>query len=154
MARHPNEEHDLQLAEKLIFGGRGLVLQRYALSETLEGRTPDFRVLRDGKLVAYCEVKSPRDDWLDEQIECAPPGEIAGGLRPDRTFDRLARHVKKAASQFDAVNAARKFPNILVLVNHVAASNFADLHETLTGSFYGDTGKRYPTVRHISEGQN
>jgi hypothetical protein len=139
----PNEELDLLLAEELIFGGRGLILQRYDRAETLAGRTSDFRVLRDGKLVAFCEVKSPRDDWLDEQIESVPAGQIAGGPRKDPTFNRIARHVEKAATQFDAVNADRAIPNILVFVNHAETTRFNDLLETLTGMFHSDTGERY-----------
>jgi hypothetical protein len=115
--------------------------------------TPDFKVMRAGRVIAFCEVKSPRDDWLDEQIDAAPPGQLAGGHRPDPTFNRIARLVKKAASQFDAVNADRSLPNILVLVNHADASNVDDLVVTLTGTFVTDSGEHIPTVRHLSEGR-
>lgn len=62
MARGPNEDPDLALVENLLFSGRGLALQRCSRAETVAGRTPDFRVMRDDKLLAYCEVKSPRDE--------------------------------------------------------------------------------------------
>jgi hypothetical protein len=148
-----DEEPDLELAEHLVFRDSGLILQRFSRAETLAGRTPDFRVLRDNELVAFCEVKSPRDDWLEEQIDEVPAGEIAGGLRDDPTFNRIARHIEKAATQFDAVNAKRVLPNVLVVVNHAAATSFADLRETVTGMFHAADGKRYPTVTHISEGR-
>jgi hypothetical protein len=149
VARRPDEEPDLKLAEELIFRGHGLTLERV---EVRAGRAPDFRVLSGDTLKAFCEVKSPRDDWLDEQIEAAPPGQIAGGARSDPTFNRIARHVKNAASQFDAINGSHAVPNILVFVNHADASGFGDLHETLTGMFHSESGERFATMRHISEG--
>ena len=97
VARRPDEEPDLKLAEELIFRGRGLTLERFDPAATLAGRTPDFRVLLGDTLKAFCEVKSPRDDWLDDQIEAASPGQIAGGARSDPTFNRIARHVDKGS---------------------------------------------------------
>jgi len=77
-------------------------------------------------------------------------GTIVGGARPDPVFNRMARHVEKAATQFDGANKDRLLPNILVFVNHDDASGFGDLVETLTGHFHASDGKRYPTVTHIS----
>jgi len=151
MNRAPDEEADLELVKELVFARRDLVLERFSHAETMAGRTPDFRVLRNGKLVAFSEVKSPRDDWLDNQIDLVPPGRIVGGERSDPTFNRIARHVEKGASQFDAVNAGRVVPNILVFVNHADGTDLNDLRETLTGMFHSTTGKRIPTVSHISE---
>jgi len=152
MTRKPDEASDVSLVERLIFGQPGITLQRFEDREIVAGSTPDFKVLRCANLVAFCEVKSPRDDWLEGQIMAVPPGQIAGGVRSDPTFNRLARHVKKAASQFNAVNAGRAVPNILVFVNHADASHAGDLIETLTGTCLTDSGERIPTVRrHISE---
>ena len=153
MARKPDEESDVQLADDLLFSGKGLELRRFDRAETLAGRTPDFRIMREGELSAYCEIKSPRDDWLDEEIEKAPPGQIAGGARRDPTFNRIARHIEKAASQFDAVNADHALPNILVFVNHADAVSVADLHETITGMFVTDSGRKIPTLMNIAEGR-
>jgi hypothetical protein len=75
MARGPNEGPDLKLVEELVFAPHGLDLQRFSHAEPVAGRTPDFRVTCDGRLVAFCEVKSPRDDWLDEQLASAPSGQ-------------------------------------------------------------------------------
>jgi hypothetical protein len=116
MTRKPNEQADVALVKRIIFGGQGLLLEPFAREETLKNRTPDFKVFKNSKIVAFCEIKSPRDDWLDAQIETANPGQIAGGARNDPTFNRLARHISKAASQFDAVNKDRAVPNILVFV--------------------------------------
>lgn len=153
MARKPNEEPDLDLTEELLFAGKNLQLERFNRAETLAGRTPDFRVQRGGTVVAYCEVKSPRDDWLDEQLDSAAPGQIVGGARSDPTFNRIARHVLKAATQFEAVNDKRSVPNILVFINHADASGFGDLQETLTGMFHTDKGERIPTMTNISDGR-
>ena len=152
MSRTPNEEHDLELVRTLVFAPYGLTLNRFDHAETVRGRTPDFRVLLDKEIVAYCEVKSPRDDWLDEQIDTAMPGQIVGGLRNDPTFNRLARHITRAASQFFAVNSDHLIPNILIFVNHAENSDYSDLRETLTGNFFTEDGRRYPTMTHISEG--
>jgi len=153
MARGPNEGPDLRLVEELVFARRGLDLQRFSHSETVAGRTPDFRVTRGRQLVAFCEVKSPRDDWLDDLLATAPSGKIVGGARNDPTFNRIARHISKAAAQFDAVNGGRKVPNILVFVNHADTGHFGDLQETVTGMLHTTSGDRYVTMRHISEGR-
>lgn len=151
-ARGPQEDPDLRLVEDLILSPRSLVAERFSHAETVAGRTPDFRVKREGHLVAFCEVKSPRDDWLDDQLASAPSGVIVGGGRSDPTFNRIARHVQKAATQFDAVNSARAVPNILVFVNHADASHYGDLLETVTGQFYAESGERYVTLSHIADG--
>lgn len=153
MTRGPDEEADLDLVAQLVFAGQGLVLERFSHAETVTGRTPDFRVYRAGELVAYCEVKSPRDDWLDDRLARARPFEIVGGGRNDPTFNRLARHIEKAASQFDAVNPGRDFLNILAFVNHDDDSGFNDLVETVTGYFHTESGSKIPTMMHISEGR-
>ncbi len=131
MSRGPDEEPDLILAEELVFAPRDLDLQKFSHVETVAGRTPDFRVFQTGELVAFCEVKSPRDDWLENQLAATPPGQILGGGRPDPVFNRLARHIQKAATQFDAVNQDQIVPNILIFVNHDTDSRYGDLREAL-----------------------
>jgi hypothetical protein len=125
---------------------------RFAQSETVKGPTPDFR-LRNAKgvLVGYTEVKSPRDDLLDEELEGAADFAIVGHARSDPTFNRIARHVQKSASQFDAVNPQGQLPNILVFVNHADSSGCHDLIETLTGHFHADDGRQYQTVVRIAQ---
>jgi hypothetical protein len=153
MKRGPDETPDLRLVEQLIFAPPGLELHRFTHAETVARRTPDFRVFCSGNLVAFCEVKSPRDDWLDNQLDAAPEGQIVGGLRDDPTFNRIARHVEKAATQFDAVNKSRQIPNVLIFVNHDPASHFGDLRETVTGMFHAEGGERFVTMANISEGR-
>jgi hypothetical protein len=148
-----NENADLILVRKLLFQDNGLELKKFSRPEMMKGRTPDYRVLHNGKLVAFCEVKSPRDDWLDIRINSAKEGQIVGGMRDDPIFNRIARHIVKASSQFNSVNKNRDFPNILVFVNHDKISNFSDLYETVTGDFVSEKGEHIPTVKHISEGK-
>jgi hypothetical protein len=153
MARKPDEDADLALVERLVFSKQGLELKRYSRAETLAGRTPDFKVLQNGTIKALCEVKSPRDDWLDDRLAEAPAFELAGGPRKDPTFNRIARHVQKASSQFDAANGSHSIPNILIFINHGEAVGFNDLYETLTGFFRTETGERIGTMPHIAEGR-
>jgi hypothetical protein len=147
VARHPDEAPDLDLVDELIFRPSGLTLEAYTHDELVRGKTPDRRVFRAGTLVAYAELKSPRDDWLDEKLETAPPGVTVGGLREDPIFKRIRRHVRSAAEQFDAVNPARDHPNILVLVNHAIMSDYRDLREAVTGYFYAEGGERFPIMK-------
>jgi hypothetical protein len=148
-----DESKDLDLVERLLFKPHGLTVTPFAQAELLTGRTPDFKVFRAGYQVAYCEVKSPRDDWLDDQLDAAPPGTIVGGGRHDPTFNRLARHIQKAATQFEAVDPKRQFPAILAFVNHDEHSGFADLMEVLTGYFQTDKGSAIATMMDIAQGR-
>lgn len=151
MSRGPNEVPDLELVEEILFSPYGFKLEK--LEETIAERTPDFRVIQDGNLAAFCEVKSPRDDWLENQLDKAPSGQIVGGLRNDPVFNRIARHITKAATQFDAVNNEWVVPNILVFVNHDKTSQYGDLVETVTGEFRTEDGTRHVTTAHLSEGR-
>ena len=143
---------DLNVATA-IFRSHGLTPKRFSKAEIRIGKTPDFRVMRGKNLVAFCEVKSPRDDWLDTQLEEATHVGIVGGHRRDPVFNRLSRIVEKATTQFDAVNASRDVPNILILINHDDMSYFGDLRETITGMFHSEYGSRHPTAMPISEGK-
>jgi hypothetical protein len=88
---------------------------------------------------------------LDDLLHNAPSETIVGGARRDPIFNRLARLLERAASQFAAVNPSRRELNILAYVNHDPASRYADLHETLTGYFLASDGSTHPTVRRIAE---
>ena len=105
------------------------------------------------RLFAYCEVKSPRDEWLDNQLDGASPGEIVGGCRKDPTFNRLSKMIESAIKQFDAVNPDRSVPNILVFLNHDDGSHAGDMFETLTGRFLADDGTQHLTIPHVSHGR-
>lgn len=145
--QQPPEEPDLDRVRE-YFRDRGLEATRLPEADT---PTPDFRVLRNSDLVAFCEVKSPNDPWLDNLAGGAEPFRFVGGSRSDPIFNRLSRQVKKAASQFRAVNADRSILNILAIVNHDDASHIGDLLETLTGQFHAADGERIPTMPHMVE---
>ena len=75
-----------------------------------------------------------------------------GGARSDPTFNRLARLLAKADTQFEAVNPARAELNILAYVNHDDSSHYGDLIETITGCFHAGDGTKHPTMMHIADG--
>jgi hypothetical protein len=132
----------------------GLRAERFTKEELRRGKTPDFRVFDSGNLVFYCEAKHiQHDDWLDERLAAAKTGEIAGGLRGDPIFNRLAEHVHRSSKQFAAVNADRKHPNVLVLVNSDRQCGFPDLLAVLTGNFYAESGEVAPIYKNYSEGR-
>jgi hypothetical protein len=144
----PPEEPDLERV-RAYFQDRSLSTARFSQEETQRQRTPDFKVLRRDELVAYCEVKSPYDPWLDGLVDNAAAGEVVGGTRSDPIFNRLSRHISTAAMQFRAVNSDRSSLNILAFVNHDSASHIGDLVETLTGKFVAADGEHIPTMPHM-----
>jgi hypothetical protein len=110
-------------------------VERFSKDEMREGKTPDYRVFRQAKFVAYCEAKRVQHDkWLDERLNEAQPLELVGGLRPDPTFNRLTAHIHKAAQQFTAVNPIHDYPNILVFANSERQCGYIDLYGVLTGN--------------------
>jgi hypothetical protein len=144
---------DEKRAERWL-ADRGFTTQRFSKEEMRCGKTPDFRVLKGNGFRAFCEVKSsPEDQWLNKQIEKAPPGAIAGGSRSDPIFNRLAADVHEAVKQFDSVNVDNTQPNILVLVNHDAQCGFNDLLAVLTGNFHAADGTSHPIYRKYSQGR-
>jgi len=116
--------------------------------------TPDFRVYRGTQFCFFCEVKSiDKDIWLDQQLSTVPPGTIAGGLRPDPTFNRLTTDIHNAIKQFDAVNGDLKYPNVLAFVNNEFTCGVHDLYEVFTGNCRGENGLLYPFSKKYSDGR-
>lgn len=152
MTGKPHDDaQDLALVEKLLTSQTAVHLER--LPEANDSKSPDFAIRnRDGHLVGYCEVKSTSDPWLDEELAEVPVGEVAGGARPDPVFNRIGKCVQKAIKQFDAVNPEGRQLNVLAIVNYDDMSNAADLLEVLTGEFHAEGGKRFPTMKKVSEG--
>ena len=139
---------------KRYFEERGFSAERFSKTETRTGKTPDFRVFRNGEFLFYCEVKSSPDDrWLGEQLNRALPCKVAGGVRSDPIFNRLAKDIREAVKQFDAVNKDQRYPNVLVLVNHDDMCGFNDLLGVLTGNFYSDDGTAHLIYRKFSHGR-
>ena len=135
-----SEQDERRVAESLA-ERYGLKVVRFSKAQPAEGETPDFKVMKEGRLVFYCEVKTiERDDWR-------------GGGRPDPRYNRLTTHIHKAAAQFDAVNRQRRYPNVLFFVNHDNRSNFGHLRDVFTGDIECDDGTRHPIYRKYSEGR-
>ena len=138
---------DQLLAEDLVFKPNGMTLLKVPRGASY---SPDFQVILNGRQVAYCELKSPRDDWLDSQLESSTTGTIVGGLRVDPVFNRIRRLSIKASKQFKAANPMRTIPNILIFVNHDDSTGIGDLRETFTGVFHAADGSRHTTMPHIA----
>lgn len=138
-----DEIADKQLVRNLIFEPRGIHADDVFEDK---GKTPDFKLLKDDALRAYCEVKSPTDgDLFDFPAELAPD-EIRVEVRKDPALFNLARHITKAGKQFEAINPDRKHPNILVIVNHARRKGPADLRLALEGFRAPDGGRLFPLV--------
>src|SRR5271156_6090175 len=97
------------------------------------GKTPDFKLFKDGKLCGYCELKSPRDDWVFDFPNDLATDEPRVEVHKDPAAHNLARNIGKAAAQFAAVNPQRALPNILVLVSHARLRGPTDLHMAIAG---------------------
>jgi len=121
---------------------RGFKCERFSKAERVRGKTPDFRVSRDGIIQFYLEVKSLLgEDPLDVALFDIEPFQIATILRNDPRFNRVAGAIHKAVKQFDAVNPDRSHPNVLALVNYDnILSDVGDLIAVLTGKFISEDG--------------
>jgi hypothetical protein len=132
-AQKTTEGADIKLMQELIFQPSDVELQRFSKEEMAKGKTPDFKLMKGSELCGYCELKSPRDDWVFEFPDDIKPGESVTETRRSPTSNNLARQIESAGEQFDAVNPDHKLPNVLVLVNHAAGRTRSDLHVTVTG---------------------
>lgn len=125
-----NEEADEALMLSLVFKGKSVEVVRLPEGKN---KSPDFKVMRDGELKAYCELKSPRDDRVFAVPKDLKPGEIRREIRENSAAHALARLIEKAAAQFDAVNLNHAQPNILVIVSHARLRGPKDLHLAIAG---------------------
>jgi hypothetical protein len=103
-------------------------------------------LLKDGALRAYCEVKAPTDGDLFDFPDDLTPGEIRSEVRKDPAIVNLARHIAKAAKQFQAANPDHAHPNMLVIVNHARRKGLADLRMALEGIRAPDGRRFFPLV--------
>jgi hypothetical protein len=133
---------------------RGFETRRFDEKETQFSKTPDFKLCRQGRLVAFCEVKTfQHDTWLDQAVEKAAPGELAGGSRPDPIYNRISNAVHTAVRQLEAVNLQHEALNFLVLVNRDKAAKPRDLTSVLTGYWNPLRGVFSKTHTAYSEGR-
>lgn len=143
--RHEGDEiADKRLVRNLIFEPRRIKAED--IPEDKNSKTPDFKLLKDGKLAAYCEVKSPTDGDLFDFPDDLAPDEIRVEVRKDPALFNLANHITKAGKQFEAANSDRKHPNILIIVNHARRKGPADLRLMLEGLRAPDGGRLFPLV--------
>jgi|SRR6266403_438802 len=70
----PDEAADVELMRLLAFDKNGIVLEQYDDDAQKRGKTPDFKLMKGGKLCAFCEMKSPRDDHI---LHAPEPGGVA-----------------------------------------------------------------------------
>ena len=152
VAQDKRSKEAVEIAEEWL-RSLGLKPRRFSKQEMKSGKTPDFRVFKDEELVFFCEVKSPRDDFLDDLLNEAELGEIVGGLRNDPTHNRISAHIYTASKQLLAVNPKHERSNVLVIVNYDEDSDFMDISQVITGNFIDDTGKSHPIYKKYSEGR-
>jgi hypothetical protein len=81
---------------ELAFEINKIALESYGAARN-KGKTPDFKLVQDGTLRGFCEMKSPRDDYIFEF-----PTDGGPAIRNDVPFYRkLASHIRRAARQCD-----------------------------------------------------
>ncbi len=133
---------------------KGLRAEKFTKKKKRQSKTPDFQVFKEDKLAFFCEVKtvSP-DQWLDRQIQAAPPMTIVGGARNDPVYNRISNKIHEAVQQFDAVNFDLEHPNVLFFMNHDNSCNISYLRNVITGNFEAEGGRRYPIYTQFSEGR-
>ena len=137
-----DEADDVALIRKLIFDTNNLALERYEDAALKQGKTPDFKLKKGGEHCGFCELKSPRDDFIFENPN--PSGVI---IRKNLPFYRkLGSHIRKAAKQFDAKNPEHALPNILVFVTHTPEIERRDLIATIEGLASKDGTLRVPLL--------
>lgn len=134
---------DEALVRQLVFSGRGVEAERLPEGKN---KSPDFKLTKNGELKGYCELKSPRDDWIFAIPKDLKPGEIRKESREDPTAHALARVIGKAAAQFNAVNPDHVQPNILVIVSHARLRGPTDLHLAIGGMPMPDGSRRFLLV--------
>jgi large subunit ribosomal protein L30 len=124
-----DETADRALMRELAFNPNSIVPELYSDAELKRGKTPDFKLLVDGELRGFCEMKSPRDDFIFET-----PAEGEAVVRENLPFYRkLGSHIRYAAEQFRAVNPDHKHPNVLAFVTHSSDIERRDLLATIAG---------------------
>lgn len=142
-ANHECTEDVVDADENIVaefLAKKGLTATEFQKQERRNGKTPDFRVLRNEDFAFFCEVKTIEKDMVE-------------GLRKDPTFNRLTDDIHTAVKQFDTVNPKVEVPNVLALVNHDRSCGFLDLIGVLTGNFIAENDQPHPIYKQFSEGR-
>ena len=142
-----------ELVESFL-GNYNLLMERFTKKEMRISKTPDFKVLQEGLLSFYCEVKnSEKDMWLDNLLDQANHFDLVGGGRKDPIYNRLGAHIHKARKQFEAVNSNEDYPNVLAFYNEDKLAGFLDLIAVTSGKFIADDGSEHQIFKQFSEGR-
>jgi len=121
-----------------FFENYGFIVEKIKPSRQGE-KTPDFRLSREGQLVAFAEVKS-----LDK-------AKYTQGKDP--AYNRVSKHIDAAFKQFQAVNADQVVPNVLLIVNDNWTSDYQDLNAVIDGYLPCEEGGRFQGFRKYSQGR-
>jgi hypothetical protein len=133
-----DETADRALMCELAFDPNSIVPEAYSDAELKKGKTPDFKLFVNGALRGFCEMKSPRDDFIFET-----PAEDEAAVRENLPYYRkLGGHIRHAAEQFGAVNPDHKLPNVLALVSHCPDIERRDLMATIAGLLVPGSDRR------------
>jgi large subunit ribosomal protein L30 len=140
-----DETADRALVCELAFDRNSIVPKAYSDAELKRGKTPDFKLFVNGTLRGFCEMKSPRDDFIFEA-----PAEGKAAMRENLPYYRkLGGHIRHAAEQFGAVNPDHKLPNVLAFVTHCRDIERRDLMATIAVAAGGFSCKVILTARSI-----
>jgi len=163
-----SEQNERRVAEYLA-ERYGLKVVRFSKAQLAEGKTPDFRVMKDKRLAFFCEVKTiARDEWMKRKLREAPPltqverirtsdrslgkdraGPFAPGpfrLVTGSGYDRITSKILEAVEQFAAVNPESLRPNALFLINHDHTLPFQCLDHLLSGGIECENAEWYPVA--------
>jgi hypothetical protein len=124
-----DESADRALVSKLVFDPNAIVPEAYSDAELRRGKTPDFKLFVNGDQPGFCEMKSPRDDFVFEK----PVAGQAAVRENLPHYRKLGGHIRHAAKQFGAVNSDHKVPNVLAFVTHCPDIGQRDLLATIAG---------------------
>lgn len=134
-----DEVADAALLRALAFDPVAILPEPYSDADLKRGKTPDFKLMKDDTLRAYCEMKSPRDDYVF-QI----PADGGPAIRKNVPFYRkIASHVRNASQQLKAVNPDHDLPNIVAFVSHCRDIERRDLIATIAGLQVPDSNRRF-----------
>ena len=97
-----DEAADAALLRELAFDPQAIVPEPYPDADRKRGKTPDFKLTKGGNLSAYCEMKSPRDDYIFEM-----PADGGPFIRKNVPFYRkLGSHVCQHDHDHPDINVA------------------------------------------------
>jgi hypothetical protein len=91
---------------------------------------PDFELYINGRLSAYCELKSIMPyELLSSNL---PSGQIFHvNLNDSAAFNNIQNKIHEAAKQLRSINPDHDLPNIVFFINHNPHRNVEDLKEVI-----------------------